>query len=143
MLSERGPGLWALITPRGTRSPDLAVPPTLSDVNRRNVWRRAAGSGSAGSGLGKGGFAETPKGRAGIGLILDPHMQVMSLNAGGPAQTSGLVQVGDKIVAVDGVLVLGTPLPTMANLIAGPAGTPVRITVERTVELKRNLKTKQ
>jgi len=75
--------------------------------------------------------------KAGIGLVLDAQMRVLSVNADGAARKSGRVGIGDRIVAVDGVGVEGLPLPAVTPLIAGAPGTPVSVSVLRTVPLTR------
>jgi len=49
---------------------------------------------------------------------------------GSPAERAG-VQVGDQILAVDGVSVAGQALDAVVQRIRGPAGTPVLLRFQR------------
>ena len=68
-------------------------------------------------------------GSGGVGLTLrqqGPAVVVQEAVGDGPAAIAG-VRVGDSIMAVDGAAVRGMDAPSVAQLIAGPAGTPVRL----------------
>ena len=71
----------------------------------------------------------------GIGITFNvPNDTAIVLNAipGGPSEKAGLMQ-GDRIVKVDETLIAGkkTPQDSMVRLMKGPAGTKVKITVNR------------
>ena len=68
----------------------------------------------------------------GVGMVLqvvNGRVLVDQVNEGGPAERAGVLR-GDVIVAVDGVPA-GEPVAAVVNRIRGPAGTPVRVTFER------------
>lgn len=73
----------------------------------------------------------------GVGATLqaeDGYCQIRELVPGGPAARSGLLKVGDRIVAVaqegkEPVDVVDMPLPEAVELIRGPKGTSVRLTI--------------
>eukprot|EP00960_Hanusia_phi_P041299 754934-Hanusia_phi.AAC.2 len=73
----------------------------------------------------------------GIGIVLQPsrsnssNMEIMHLFNGGPAQTSGLVAVGDIIKSIDGVAILGMSLEMVVSRLKGPKGTRVELEVLR------------
>lgn len=70
---------------------------------------------------------------AGIGVRIADiagDVFVVSVFGGTPASAAGL-QVGDRIVKVDGKTVEGYDLDEVRNLIKGPSGTGVRLAVER------------
>jgi len=69
-----------------------------------------------------------PAGRAGIGLVLDAQLKVLSINGDGLASR---FEVGDKITGVDGRLVDGMSVDKLARLISGDEGTQVEIAVSR------------
>jgi carboxyl-terminal processing protease len=71
----------------------------------------------------------------GIGIYLsqDPQTKNVIINAtipGSPAQKANL-KPGDIIVAVNGVNMKGKDIHSAGNLIKGPTGTNVRITIQR------------
>ncbi len=69
----------------------------------------------------------------GVGLQLDgsgPSVRVAKVNEGGPAERAGVL-AGDVLVAVDGAPTTGVPLQQTVGRIRGPAGTEVRLTLER------------
>ena len=86
--------------------------------------------------------------------LIDDHVTVMNVIAGGPAAVSGQIKVNDRITAVgqgkNGELVdvVGWRLDDVVQLIRGPAGTLVRLSVlpagatpgskESTLEFVRN-----
>jgi carboxyl-terminal processing protease len=73
----------------------------------------------------------------GIGAILtdkDGYCEIHELVPGGPAEKSGIVHPGDKIIGVgqadgDIVDVVGAKLRKTVNMIRGTAGTPVRLLI--------------
>jgi len=73
----------------------------------------------------------------GVGATLQPEdgfCTIRDLVPGGPAARSGLIKPGDRIVAVaqgdqDPVDVVDMPLPQAVELIRGPKGTTVRLTI--------------
>jgi len=73
----------------------------------------------------------------GIGAALDiedGYCKIHQLLPGGPALRSGLLKPGDRIVAVaqagdDPVDVINMPLPRTVELIRGPKGTTVKLTI--------------
>lgn len=71
----------------------------------------------------------------GIGITFNvPNDTAIVLNAipGGPSEKAGLMQ-GDRIIKVDENIIAGrkTPQDSMIRLMKGPAGTKVKITVNR------------
>ena len=70
--------------------------------------------------------------RAGVGLVLEARGRgpsfVAELAAGGSADRSGKVQVGDKLLLVEGYVLHGNTHLDLAQIISGPEGTPVRLT---------------
>lgn len=71
----------------------------------------------------------------GIGITFNvPNDTAIVLNAipGGPSEKAGLMQ-GDRIIKVDDKFIAGkkTPQDSMIRLMKGPAGTKVKITVNR------------
>ncbi len=95
---------------------------------------------------------EQQSGYAGIGISIESYREkdasftyVLGTFAGSPARRAGL-GFGDKIVAVDGVSVVGSDTGTVSNRIRGTVGTNVRLTIERnrtgrieTLDLRRTL----
>lgn len=74
----------------------------------------------------------------GIGITFNvPNDTAVVLNTipGGPSEKAGLIQ-GDRIVRVDDKVVAGVKMPqdSMIRLMKGPAGTKVKITVNRSGE---------
>jgi hypothetical protein len=72
----------------------------------------------------------------GVGLLLrlpaeGPPVVVEHVVRGGPAELSGLVRAGDRLVAVDGQVVTRASLGEIAAAAAGPAGSPVRLELMR------------
>ncbi|UCH78969.1 MAG: PDZ domain-containing protein, partial [Candidatus Coatesbacteria bacterium] len=57
------------------------------------------------------------------------HYAVVEVAAASPA--ASLVAAGDKVTAIDGKAAAEVPPPAWARLRAQPAGTPLRLTVER------------
>ena len=68
---------------------------------------------------------------AGVGLLVqkvpgDPNVYVKRVVQGTPADQSGLVAVGDQIIAVDGTSVYGMDLDRIFLLVLGEEGTEVK-----------------
>jgi carboxyl-terminal processing protease len=86
--------------------------------------------------------------------LVDDHVTVMNVIPGGPAAVSGLIKANDRITAVgqgaegEMVDVVGWRLDDVVQLIRGPAGTAVRLSVlpagatpgakENVLEFQRN-----
>ena len=73
----------------------------------------------------------------GVGMVVqittDGAIEVARVYDGSPAQQAGL-QIGDRIVAVDGQAVSGESAKTLnecVQLVQGPDGTDVRLTIQR------------
>lgn len=69
----------------------------------------------------------------GIGVEIKPHdqgVEVVKALRGGPAQAAGL-QAGDIIVGINGQSIRGQNLNQAVDMIAGPAGSPIYLTVVR------------
>lgn len=62
------------------------------------------------------------------GKVIATYIRATFDNA--PAHRAGL-RFGDKIVEVNGASVLGKAFPEVRNMLRGPRGTPVKLTVER------------
>lgn len=70
---------------------------------------------------------------SGIGVYIEPKGEYITVVApikGTPGEKAGLA-AGDKIVKVNGQDVVGKTADEVANLIRGPEGTSVEVTVER------------
>jgi carboxyl-terminal processing protease len=73
----------------------------------------------------------------GIGAVLqseDGYCKIVDVPAGGPAQRSGQIKAGDRIVAVgqkvgEPIDVVGMKLNKVVEMIRGPKGTEVRLTL--------------
>ncbi|HEX2084132.1 MAG TPA: S41 family peptidase [Solirubrobacteraceae bacterium] len=77
-------------------------------------------------------FRETPH-FSGIGVTVvrvDDGLEIADVYEKSPARKAGL-RAGDVIVAADGKALAGRPEEAATGLIKGPAGTTVRLTVER------------
>ncbi len=70
----------------------------------------------------------------GIGAWVDMDeegkLEILGTFEGGPAQKAGL-RAGDRVVAVDGVSIVGRTNHEAISLIRGPAGTQVTLLIER------------
>ena len=70
----------------------------------------------------------------GIGAYVDTDesgaVRIVDTFADGPAEKAGL-KAGDRVVAVDGESIVNAPLYEAIGKIRGPAGSEVRLTVER------------
>lgn len=76
---------------------------------------------------------ETEGTYAGVGMQIEPkggYVVVVAPFDGTPADRAGLRE-GDRIIEVDGVSVVGMPAETVAAKIRGPAGTQVRLKINR------------
>jgi len=75
----------------------------------------------------------------GVRVVMDPvdHMlTLVNVFRDAPAGQAGLLP-GDKIIAVDGIDVIGRSQPEIMGLIAGEEGTPVNIEIFRPYENER------
>jgi carboxyl-terminal processing protease len=73
-------------------------------------------------------------GFGGIGVTLDTSSEdfrITAFSADGPAAKAGL-QIGDKIVAVDGQPTAGRSPPEVIHQLRGPLGSSVRLSIART-----------
>ncbi|MGH1336624.1 MAG: S41 family peptidase [Aureispira sp.] len=79
-------------------------------------------------------FTSTITGRyggLGVSVIQGPKHIIISLPyEGGPGQLAGL-EVGDKLVAIDGVNVVGAGMRKISEHMRGRPGTTVEVTIER------------
>lgn len=66
-----------------------------------------------------------------VGLDDEGKLEIVRPFANGPAGVAGLL-AGDRVLEVDGTLLAGKTLYEAINLIRGPAGTDVRLLIERT-----------
>ena len=69
----------------------------------------------------------------GIGIMIeniDDNITIISPFKGSPAEEAG-IKANDIITAVDGISTEGKGLEFTANLIKGPAGTKVQLTIKR------------
>jgi len=69
----------------------------------------------------------------GIGAYVDvtgDYVEIITPMKGSPAEAAGL-QPNDKVVAVDGVDMTGTPGDLVLQHILGPAGTDITLTIDR------------
>jgi carboxyl-terminal processing protease len=84
-----------------------------------------------------GRVRETASGRyAGVGIeldIRDGFVTVITPLAGTPADSAG-IRPGDRIAAVDGKPILGFTMEEAQQVLRGPTGTKVRLTLERGAE---------
>jgi len=73
------------------------------------------------------------KSKAGVGMVLERESNgqlfVRKLMRGSPAANAGSIQVNDKVLRVDGNIVEGMPLDRVFDMINGPEGTQVNITL--------------
>ncbi|MEW8976935.1 MAG: S41 family peptidase [Symbiobacterium sp.] len=86
------------------------------------------------------GFLESLDGDfAGIGVYLEKdgdYVVIVRPIRGTPAAEAGL-QSGDRILAADGVNLVGEPIETVQSLVRGEPGTAVQLTIERPAEGRR------
>lgn len=69
----------------------------------------------------------------GIGVTIqydDTGYFITKVTAGGPAQEAG-IEVGDRMIAVDGQSIVGMPITDGKKLVQGPEGSTVEITLVR------------
>jgi len=75
------------------------------------------------------------KDATGVGLIFrkDAYglFHVLTISAGGPADISGVIEVSDVLVEINGNQVVGMSLAQLKSFITGPIGTPCRLVFER------------
>jgi carboxyl-terminal processing protease len=73
------------------------------------------------------------EGYEGIGATVDitgDYLEIVKIFAGSPAETAGL-KTGDQIVKVDGVDMTGTSPSDVRELMLGPAGSSVHLSIRR------------
>ena len=73
---------------------------------------------------------------AGVGLLIEQEegsddVVVTRVTTGGAAAKEGTVEVGDKLVTVDGRPVAGMHMPYIFKIVAGPAGSSVALGMRR------------
>lgn len=80
--------------------------------------------------------------KSGIGLKLraveanfsaDSVAVVEEIVPGGPAETSGKLQVGDLVLAIDGTKIGDIPADSFRSMLTGPLGTSITMTLRRNV----------
>ena len=73
--------------------------------------------------------------QCGVGLVLkvgtDGELYVKSMQPGGPAYDSGIVQTGDLLLQVGGKDTLGKPVEKVKGMIVGPAGSNCELLLKR------------
>ena len=71
--------------------------------------------------------------KTGVGMVLERgsngQLFVRKLMRGSPAANAGSIQINDKVLNVDGINVQGMPLDRVFDVINGPGGTHVNITL--------------
>ena len=55
------------------------------------------------------------------------HIVIAHMVNGAPAALSGLLNIGDQVLAIDGVQVHGMPVPEIIRLVLGPSGSAVHL----------------
>jgi carboxyl-terminal processing protease len=65
-----------------------------------------------------------------VGLDEEGKLELSGIFEGGPAEEAGLL-AGDRVLEVDGVSIVGSTLYEAIGLIRGPAGSEVRLLIER------------
>ena len=114
----------------------------------------ASGQRSHAKGHGAPDFGSTPEhllekkntfldNRGSIGLLLEQHkvtgnVFIKNLMPGGPAQNDGRLRAGDRLLAVDGIIVNGVDLPRVFQMIKGAPGTEARLRIQRGTETRDN-----
>jgi len=71
---------------------------------------------------------------SGIGALLRDDLDgltISKLTEGGPAERSGLLKKGDKILAVNGTPIVGMDVTDAVDLIRGPSGSVVNLSIIR------------
>jgi hypothetical protein len=71
----------------------------------------------------------------------DSVARVKSLVPGGPAEQTGLIEVGDALCTVDDVDVYGQPLCELGKHVLGPSGTVVKLAFEKRKTGERYVRT--
>jgi C-terminal processing protease CtpA/Prc len=61
----------------------------------------------------------------------DSVARVKSLVPGGPAEQTGIIEIGDALCAVDDVDVYGQPLCELGKHVLGPSGSVVKLSFEK------------
>ncbi|EKX41531.1 hypothetical protein GUITHDRAFT_153826 [Guillardia theta CCMP2712] len=81
--------------------------------------------------------------QAGIGISFVPDesdsIVVAHLVPGGPAETCGLLQVGDKVLFIDGIEVKGRTVTDAIRMVLGPKDSNVELVVEKQENPRRIL----
>mmetsp|Transcript_7440 Transcript_7440/g.18578 ORF Transcript_7440/g.18578 Transcript_7440/m.18578 type:complete len:810 (-) Transcript_7440:35-2464(-) len=120
--------------PMGTEPPAV----TAASQLRQNALRppKEATRESLGFGINSPGTGELDTSeRTGVGIIFrkDAYglFHVLTLTKGGPAQRSNVIEVGDVIMEINGLQVVGMSLAQLKKIIMGPLGTPLRMVFER------------
>ena len=121
--------------PAPRESPQNAVSPPMVSVSPAPA-APAAGVVTGGA-TGAVGSGNSDDARCGIGLRLNASAQaggfyhVTGLEPGGPAARSRKVHTGDVLLMIDGVSVRNMDVPTISDLILGPAGTWLVLGLQR------------
>lgn len=121
----------AVEEPAAQRGWTYAVPATHISRLLRSVETAKAGSLKAGS-LKDSGVVVLKRRRPVVGMVLDGNgdaVQVQRVTPGGPADKAGL-KVGDRVVAVNGVLIRSTYQAVLPTMYKQPGDT-VRYQVQR------------
>ncbi|HEU5059252.1 MAG TPA: carboxypeptidase regulatory-like domain-containing protein [Kofleriaceae bacterium] len=125
-----GQGRFALIDVAPGRRSISASKAGLASGHRDDVEVRAGQTTEVELALGDGGGKK--EGGIGVTLALSSQARpsVARVVARGPGARAGLRR-GDVVMAIDGVVTLNLPVDQAAAMLRGPAGSPVRIEVER------------
>jgi len=127
---------WTAAGNTGKSSADLQAAALRGAVRRVDRWGTVV-TGSERDGL-EGRFKGT---MTGVGCQIgrrDDVPTVIQVYPGTPAAEAGLV-VGDRVVAVDSTDVRDDKIEAIVGRLRGPAGTPVRVTVERAGDARDTL----
>lgn len=71
----------------------------------------------------------------------DSVARVKSLVPGGPAEQTGIIEIGDALCAVDDVDVYGQPLCELGKHVLGPSGSVVKLAFEKRKTGERYVRT--